>query len=175
MMKVRKVIVVCLFVLSLIPSAQVLSFAIEELDMVWKELDQVREYYRSGQYDRAWKGLKGIRDKIGMDAPPDYGLEYPESVRRAIRYYENLIKDEGGYYDSYSRFTGVIVESFGNYAGYIIVQSGKKRKEFLYDDGLVLNGEGPWEGKKATVYYENDGITYTDDGFSHALKLVIHE
>jgi len=62
---------------------------------------------------------------------------------------------------------GVIVESFGNYAGYFIVQCGKKRKLFLYCGELILEGDGIRDGSKATVYYENDGITYTGGSFSH--------
>lgn len=153
------------------------SYPFEDLNKVWKELNQVVKYYDTKQYDKACSKLEKIKKWLGIDQPPDYrlGLEYPENVRRTIREYENLLKDVDGYYDDHPRFSGVIVEDFGNYAGYFIVQCGKKRKSFLYDGGLVLKGNGVWKGKKATVYYENDGITYTDDSFSHALKLVIHK
>jgi len=119
-------------------------YPFEDLDKVWKELDQVGRYFDTKQYDRAFARLEKIKKWLGIDQPPDYrlGLEYPENVRRAIRQYENLLKDKDGYYDDRPRFSGVIVESLGNYAGYFIVQCGKKRKPFLYDGGLVLKEFG---------------------------------
>ena len=148
---VWSLLLIFLLALFMIPS---LSYSFDDRDEIWKELELVQRLYDAGAYDKAWKKVRALRKRIKMDDPPYYGEDYSGAVRRAIRYWENKIKDKWGYYNDYPKFTGVIVEMEGNYAGYFVVQSGKERKDFLYDGGIVIVGDDSrFKGKKVSWYY----------------------
>lgn len=164
-----------------------------DLDAVWRDLDAVERYYEKGNYKKADKLLAKVRQKVIYESP-DWGMEYPEDVRRQITILERLIDDAEGYYDSYPKFRGTIIEAHGNYVGYFVVQGDKEEKAFFSDSGLIISRERKnrkkssqaqnnrnnlfgalqytkgLEGKRVTVYYDENLL-----GDFNAVKIVIHE
>jgi hypothetical protein len=147
-----------------------------DLDGVWRDLDKVEMYYEKGRYKKAGSLLAKVRDKV-YDTP-EWGMEYPENVRRQIDILESLISDARGEYENYPKFRGKIIEQAGNVAGYVVVQGAKEERTFYYERGLIISYEKKarktgsqadrnknnvfgalqytkgLEGKRVTVYYE---------------------
>ena len=164
-----------------------------DLDAVWRDLDAVERYYEKGNYKKADKLLAKVRQKVIYESP-DWGMEYPEDVRRQIAILDSLISDARGEYDTYPKFRGKIIEQAGNVGGYIVVQGSKEERTFFYEKGLIIkyekesgksssqadrNRSNPFgalqytkglEGSRVTVYYElNNSLGPL------AVKIVIYE
>ena len=146
-----------------------------DLDGVWRDLDKVQACYEKGKYKKAGSLLAKVRDKVYET--PEWGMEYPENVRRQIAILEGLISDARGEYESYPKFKGKIIEQAGNVGGYVVVRSAKEERTFFYEKGLIIkyekekrktsaqadrNRNDPFgalqhtkglEGKRVTVYY----------------------
>jgi hypothetical protein len=188
--EIRAVAIGFLALVFLVPAAASADY---DLDAVWRDLDKVQMYYEKGSYNRASKLLAKVRQKVIYESP-DWGMEYPENVRRQITILEILISDARGEYDSYPKFRGKIIEQQGNVGGYIVVQGAKEEKTFFYERGLIIsygkksrktssqadrNRNNPFgalqytrglEGKRVTVYYElNNSLGPL------AVKIVINE
>ena len=169
------------------------AFADYDLDAVWRDLDKVQTYYEKGNYKKASKLLAQTREKV-YDSP-EWGMEYPENVRRQIAILDSLISDAQGEYDAYPKFRGKIIEQAGNVGGYIVVRSAKEERTFFYEKGLIIsygkknrktgaqadrNKSNPFgtlqyteglEGERVAVYYE--GSTHYSSPL--AVKIVIQE
>lgn len=147
-------------------------YADDYIDEIIKELTIVERYFNNAQYKKARVELDKITKKTGInDLTKDFGMEYPENIRRTIKYWDNSLKDKDGYFNSFPKFTGTVTEAFGNTAGYFYVQRGKEKKSFIYDGGLLRKGDDLSAGKKVTVYYDDFG---PDNEFYQALKVEVH-
>ena len=169
-----------------------IAFADYDLDAVWRDLDKVQTYYEKGNYKKASKLLAQTREKV-YDSP-EWGMEYPENVRRQIAILDSLISDAQGEYDAYPKFRGKIIEQAGNVGGHVVVRGAKEKRIFYYEKGLIITYEKKGhktgsqadrnknniygalqytkglEGERVTVYYElNNSLGPL------AIKIVVQE
>lgn len=173
----------------------VTAVASEDYDFegVWRDLEKVQAYYEKRKYKKAGSLLAKVRDKV-YDTP-EWGMEYPENIRRQIAILDSLISDAQGEFESYPKFRGKIIEQAGNVGGYVVVQGAKEKRTFFYEKGLIISYEKKsrktgsqansnknnafgvleytkgLEGKSITVYYDEDS-PYSSP---LAVKILVHK
>lgn len=134
-----------------------------------QRLDAAFMYYERGEYERARALTDRLMRKV-FDESDTGGLEYPTSITLNIKYLDNLLKDQEGYYETLCSFTGIAKVNYAATTGYFAVKGKEETKEFGYEQDMLIKGDELFHGKKVTVYYR--GFKFLDA--YTALKIVVH-
>jgi hypothetical protein len=150
-------IIVILMMLLLTSNNFLYAKQVDPTEEIQNKLNVVNMLLEKHQYLKAKRELEKIIKKY-IDDDPDSGLGYPESIRCQIKSFESQIDDKTGQFKDLPKFTGRVTESeCGAHAGYfdVIGDKSNRRKSFIWDCGLITEGEGSFLkiGSKVTVYH----------------------
>lgn len=147
--------VCCFLVLVMLTGRR--AFSRSDFEMVEENLDKVVQLYQTEQYEEARAIIHELKEKV-FEESADYGMEYPISITMNIKYLDNLLKDEAGYFDDISSYQGIIIDLFLGHTGYIDVQGDQGVRRFIYERDVLIKGETMGKGKEVVVYFQDMGL-----------------
>lgn len=95
-------------------------------ERVMFELNQVGAFIEQRKFELAETFLDRIK-YIHIEKDPYHGMLFPESFRKSIYYFDDVLLNRRGYFDeSIPQITGAILHSQGGNSGTITIFDGKE-------------------------------------------------